>query len=418
MKLRTVGRNTLFIFGSTVVGMLASLVTVPLLARYLGVGNYGRYTYVYAFVGMFEALSVFGVHPIFTREVARHRDRAAQYLGNIVPLKLALLGLTLVILGAASAVFVERALWLFVAICGSEVLIRKFFNLNISLFRAFERMEYEFIVNSVDRLTALAGVVLAVRLDWGLAGVFGAFAAGAFAAAVCGTGIAWVRFAKPEFRAIPGLKRWFMKSAWPLGVAQEAGLLYNRIGTVLLGQWHSPAAVGVFTGAYRMYWFGAVRPAQAISQAALPGLATESRDERRFLAAFRRMRWIVLAGSAALAVALWIFSPWVVSVLLGPEFTPSVQILRWLCPAIPFTFLNNLYSTGLQAMDRQRLDGFLTVGTFVANLGLSLALVPSFGALGAAWAFAAALVLAGVARVLSFHFRASFPSGEHVVTGD
>jgi len=402
MKLRTVGRNSAFIFGSAGVGMLASLVTVPLLARYLGVDNYGRYNYVYAFVGMFEALSVFGIHPIFTREVARNRDRAAQYLGNVVPLKLALLGLTLVIMAAASAIFVEQALWLFVAICASESLVRRFFGLNTSLFRAYERMEYEFIVTSVDRLVALVGVVLAVRLDWGLTGVFAAFAGGAFAAAACGTGFALSRFAKPEFRSIPGLKRWFLKTAWPLGMAQEAGLLYNRIGTVLLGQWESASTVGVYAGAYRMYWFGAMQPAQAISQAALPALARESRDRRRFSVSFRRLRGIGLAGSILLAAALWAISPWVVRVLLGPEFQPSVQVFRWLCLAVPFTFLSDLYSTALQATDRQHVDGFLTVGAFALSLALNIVLIPPYGALGAARAFAAAEISVAVIRAAVF----------------
>ena len=195
--LRGFARNTSYLLASQALGAIATLAFVPLLARYLGLANYGRYAYVYAFVGLFELLSVFGLHQIFTREVARERHRASSYLGNLLRLKAVLSMGTFGLICLASWIWVEPNLRVFVMICASEVLLRKFFMINLALSRAFERMEYEFWVTVFERSTALVGVLAVIKFDWGLRGVFLAFLSAAVVHAIVGTLLVWRRLAHP-----------------------------------------------------------------------------------------------------------------------------------------------------------------------------------------------------------------------------
>jgi len=395
MQFRTFRKNAFFMFASQAFVAATTLLFVPLLARYLGIANYGRYAYVYAFVGLFETLSVFGLHPIFLREVARKPDRASIYLGNILWLKTPLSLGVFALVYLVSNIFVSPDLRLFIMICASEVLLRKFFMINISLCRAFERMEYEFVVTVLERMVAVTGVLLAIKFDWGLRGVFLAFFFAAVAHCLFGTLLIWGRLVQPKFVQVQGLKRSLLRDSWPLGLSREAEVLYNRTGTVLLGQWHAPDVVGGYSGGYRMYQIASLMVADSISRSAFPALSRLSHDRWQFARSLYRVVCLNAVVGVVLTASVWALAPTAVHLLLGTEFEPSVSILRWISMAIPFTFVNRLLGVALQSTDHQHIDGFLTIGTFLVNLALNWSLIPSLGATGAVLALV-------IAEVLSF----------------
>lgn len=390
MQFRIFGKNAFFLFASQAFGAATTVIFVPLLARYLGIADYGRYAYVYAFVGIFETLSVFGLHHIFVREVARKRDKASAYLGNTLQLKAPLTLGVFVLIYLAAVISMSPDLRLLVIICASEVLLRKFFMINVALVRALERMEYEFLVTVFERAAALAGVLLVIRFDWGLRGVFLAFFFAAVVHSLLGTLLVWGHLVRPAFVQIRGLKRSLLRNSWPLGLSREAEVVYSRMGTVLLGQWTVPQVVGIYSGGYRIYQITSQVVADSISQSAYPALSRLNRDPRRFGRSFSRVLGLDALAGILLAACIWTLAPVAVHLLLGPEFEASVSIVRWMSIAVPFTFLNRLLSVALQSVDRQQTDGLLTVGTLSVNLILNWALIPSLGAIGAA----SALVIA------------------------
>jgi O-antigen/teichoic acid export membrane protein len=400
MQLRTFSKNAVFLFAAQAFNAVTTLLFVPVLARYLGVADYGRYAYVYAFVGIFETLSVFGLHQILVREVAREHDRAPIYLGHVLGLKVPLSLGVFALIYLASRLFASSDLQLLIMICASEVLLRKFFLINVVLCRAFERMEYEFLITVVERTFALVGILLVVHYDWGITGVFLAFFSAAAVHALVGSLIVWRRLARPEFRSIQGLKRSLLSDSWPLGLSRETEVLYNRLATVLIGQWHPPRVVGAFSGGYRVYQIASLVIADSVSRSALPALSKLSQAPEKLVRSFRSIARLNVGVGVVSATSIWMLAPVAIPLLLGPEFRSSISVLRWTSLAMPFTFMNRLFSVALQATDRQRTDGFLTVGTLLVNLILNVALIPPFAALGSAWALGIAEALAFFAKGL------------------
>lgn len=411
MQRRSFAKNTSFLLASQAFAAATTLAFVPLLARYLGLEDYGRYSYVYAFVGLFDMLSVFGLHRIFVREVARQPHKASGYLGNILRLKVPFSLGVLSLICLAATIFVEPALRPFVLIVAGELLLRKFFVINLALSRAFERMEYELVVTIFERSTALGGVLAAIRFDWGLAGIFLAFLAAAMVHALVSTLVTWRRLLRPDFTTIQGFKGLFLSNAWPLGLSEEASVSYKRIGPVLLDHWHGPTAVGVYAGAYRIYQVLLTVVGEAISRAAQPVLSRLSLHRQQFARFLVRVAFSDALVGVCLGVFLWVTAPVVIGILLGSEFESSISVLRWMALGMPFAFLNTLLGMGLQAIDRQHVDGFLTIGTLSANLILSMVLIPPLGAVGSAWALIIAEVLAFGARGLALAYE-RFPKAE------
>lgn len=404
METRFVARNSLLIFGGHAFGALTTMITLPLLARYLGQAGYGRYSYTYAFVGLFEALSVLGLDQIVLRESARHRAGAGRYLGHALRIKSLLSFGTFLLIAAANLLVNDASLRPVVLICGAEVLVRMFFDVNIALSRAFERMEYELLIVTINEIVRLIGVLIVIGADLGIVALFVAFLAGSVVQALVGTVIVWRKVAHPDPRWVPGMSKRLLKEACPIGLTEETWHFYRRQGTVLLGQWHGAQTVGLYSAGYRMYQLTAI-VADSLIGAIFPifsRLATSSRE--RLTASFNSaLRYLLLAG-LLIAIGCWAFAPQIVAVLLGPQFDASVDVLRWLSPAIVLTFMNTVFRIFLRATDKQWLETLNTGTALLVNLGMNLALVPAYGLMGTVWAL---LVSEGVACFLGGYLSAS-----------
>jgi len=63
------------------------MILVVRITSYLGDVDFGKYSFAFAFTGLFIGLSDLGLSIVTTREVARDKSQAEKYLGNIAILK-------------------------------------------------------------------------------------------------------------------------------------------------------------------------------------------------------------------------------------------------------------------------------------------------------------------------------------------
>jgi O-antigen/teichoic acid export membrane protein len=98
---------------------------------------------------------------------------------------------------------------------------------------------------------------------------------------------------------------------------------------------------------------------------------------------------------AILGLALAFFRRDVFAIIAGPDFRDAAALMPWIAP-IPLAFLLSMVaSRALLAQDRSRLVGTATLGAALLNLAVDFAVVPRWGAQGAALAtFGSMLCLA------------------------
>ncbi|MEV8239979.1 oligosaccharide flippase family protein [Microbacterium testaceum] len=145
-----------------------------------------------------------------------------------------------------------------------------------------------------------------------------------------------------------------------------------------------PVAGGIYGGVNR--W---TQPmgllATAFSSASAPFIA-HAQDWKSTQRLVTRAAWLLVLAvcvSAALAVA----APWLVALLLGPDFADSAAVLQWLAMGTIPIIINQPLAAALQA---RRYDHFVA-GVYLPSVLIQLTLVfmlgMSFGAVGAAVAF-------------------------------
>jgi O-antigen/teichoic acid export membrane protein len=382
---RRVAKNSAVLFLAQAYSTLTLFIYIPLLTRYLGKGDYGRYSYAYAFVGLFQVLALLGIHHIFIRETARNKEKAGLYFGSLLVLKVIL---TVVTMTLILCVAILRGLTsedlLIVVICAAEMMIRIYVNLNVSVYRAFEKMEYEFLLLFIDRSVGLVGILLVIHLRLGLTAVFVAFLVSAVVRGTVGFWITLVKFVKPRIELDLPLWKYFLAAGIPIGISLGIQRIYERQGTVILEGTRGVAEVGLFAGALRIYNLTNLAASSLIA-ALFPVFSQLAISAQERLAKMYQtgLKFLLLL-SLPICGAIMIWANEIALLVLGPEFVTTSIALRILAPAIPISFLGYLSSSTLRSADHQARDSMIWGSSLVINLSLNLVLTPRYGLVGAA----------------------------------
>jgi O-antigen/teichoic acid export membrane protein len=181
-----------------------------------------------------------------------------------------------------------------------------------------------------------------------------------------------------------------LRVAAPLAVYAGLLLLSPRVEGLVLSWTNAGVETGLFLAALNLFWPLSLVP-QAVASGAMPALTREALAGEGLVR--RRTAAILALFAAPAAVGLFLVAPALVSFLLDSDFAPAAVWLRILAVALVPMFLNGLLSWALIAAERAsvlpRLVGLRIGGAFL----LALALVPRFGATGAAVGFVASEVI-------------------------
>jgi len=205
-----------------------------------------------------------------------------------------------------------------------------------------------------------------------------------------------------EFEARPGLFR----EMWAFGLRGSGGsvaaILWPRIPVFVLNVFHGAAAVGVFSVGQTL-----------VEKMLLPVQATQEAIYRRMArldpegASSSMNRYIRISGWSMLlfftGVALLL--PFAVMTVLGEKYRAAVPVILVLVPAALMMAVSLLLATFFLAhLGRPGLLSILALVNLALNAALSFALIPHFGALGAATAVAITQVI-GTLVVLILYLR-------------
>ena len=198
--------------------------------------------------------------------------------------------------------------------------------------------------------------------------------------------------------------------AWIGTLADSLGFRIDQILLVIIA---SETALGFYVVAVNLseillYFPGAVSTALlplAARSAAAPRLA-------QTLKAFRSAAYVTLATLLLSAV----IGPPLIPLVFGASFSASVTPFLLLLPGlIGFTALI-VFSNALVASSLPSLSSLAAVACFLVGLALDLALLPFYGASGAAAAASGAYCAGGLTALLLYRAQAPFRLRELVVT--
>jgi O-antigen/teichoic acid export membrane protein len=162
-------------------------------------------------------------------------------------------------------------------------------------------------------------------------------------------------------------------------------LLFQRLDTLLIGLFLTPAAVAVYNVATRLNSLLDL-PLNGLSQAQYPGIAAAYLEERPMQAVYENNVRQLIYVQVPLTILLAIFAPFAVQLLAGKAYADAAPLLQLLAIAGLVKPWGRTFGMTLDAIGKPRLNFKMLLASISVNLVLNLSLLPLLGVTGAALA--------------------------------
>ena len=98
-QIKSIFANTSWLTVSQIVTSICAFLWTIIIARYIGVSDYGIVSFAISFITLIAIVMDLGMSTYITREIAKHKNLLSKYFNNIFPFKL-ILAIFLFILSA------------------------------------------------------------------------------------------------------------------------------------------------------------------------------------------------------------------------------------------------------------------------------------------------------------------------------
>lgn len=364
--------------------LIASVVSVGLATRYLGVAQYGVLTSAVVFVGLFQTLTELGIGSIVIRRVAEGtgdlRDLVSLSLGMawVYAFPVAVIAATsgfLVYYGDTQRVLATLILSTGLAFSALASSYQPVFSVNV-------RFSAVALADIVSRLGTLLVTVVVVMSDSGLLALAAAQAVPPVVQyVITRTGARRLLRVGPSFDRA---RAWaLLRESIPLTASIFVGVLYWRIDGVLLSLVSDDQQVGAYGLALPLAFNLAIVGPLFAEAAFSPIAQLLAADRSRALVAIRQGMRFLLMMAAPVAVLGVPLAGDLVTAIASDQFRDLTTVpLRWFFLAVAVGFFSQLVSDLLLLVGQQLFLLRISMFNLGVNVALNLALIPVFGAVG------------------------------------
>lgn len=376
---KTLAGNFMWLSLLQVAGYVFPLITLPYLARVIGVEGFGKIAFALAVMVWIQTIADWGFNFTATRDVAQNRDnpqRVAQIFSDVLWARCLLMFVSLAVLLLLICfipTFRENCAVLLISflMIPGHILFPDWF------FQAIERMKYITILNLLMKVVFTVAVFLFIkeREDYLLQPLFtslGYVISGIIALYVIM--VKWhYQLQRPNFsRAVAQIK-----SSTDVFINNLFPNLYNSLSIVLLGFWGGPVANGLLDAGSKFVNIGQ-QLMQVVSRVFYPFLSRRIDKHQIFV----RLN-IILAVIGT--VLLFILAPLLIKWFFTPEFEQAIPVMRLMSLSIVLLALSNVYGTNyLIIIGQERSLRNMTAIASVIGFLMAIPLIYFWNYMGAA----------------------------------
>ncbi|WP_250509828.1 flippase [Caballeronia sp. GACF4] len=387
---------------------LAPLLTLPWLARVLGPSEYGRLSFALAFSAYFITLTNYSFSLTATPRVSINRDDRAmrsQVFWETI--------LTQSVLALAGFIILLAVTFIVPYLAENRDLLLLGFGMAVGsmliptwYFQGVEDLGMISVFVFIGRALSIPAMYVFVRHR---GDVDIAMAVNTLVPLCSGIAICTYLYFRRELDFVPvSLPTIFtrLKEGWSVFMATSLVDIYASSNIVLLTFIAGNVAGGYFAAGDKLIR-AALNMLQPLKTAAYPRVSFLMHHARDDAFAFLR-KMFVLQGSIVSLISVCIFfgAPLAVKLLYGPQFAPTVDVLRWMAFVPLMAGLSDLF--GVQTMlplGMKAQFSRVLIASAVLNFGLLAVLARLFGEQGAAATVLIVETSIATAMFCTLHFQ-------------
>ncbi len=380
-------KNTSWMFFGQVFSLVVAFFVGARIARYLGPENYGVLNYVLSFAGIFGTIASLGVDNILSREIISYPEKKDKLLGTGFGIKIFGGFLAFILSTVFVLIFEQQALIRLLVILYSLVYILQAINVIGTFFQAEVKAKYNVKVQLW--VTSISAVLKLLVMFLG-GGVLWIFLIYIFDFIWQGIGLIWIYkrigFKISYWKYDSSLAIKILKNSWPLMLTAAVSYIYFKIDQVMVGNMLGNREVGWYAAAVKIAEVSYFLPG-IICASLFPAIVNAKKIGIDFYNRRLRNFYLLMAITPILInIPIMILARPIIIVLFGPDYSPSIEILKiyiwssiglFLGWAVQYhltseNFIKTIFITNLLAM--------------ITNVVLNIFLIPRIGLYGAAFA--------------------------------
>lgn len=385
-KIKTIFHNMSWILISQIIASICGFIWTIVIARYLGVHDYGILGFATSLTGILSITIDFGISTHIVRHIATDYDSTPKYLGNALPLKsiFAILTsiLTLVILLILNCDELTITVTLLFTL---EMIIKSFINIINGAFQAFEKGKYQGIGNTLLNIILLIFILLAIFSDWGLLGITFAYLISNIIALVYIYYTFTKHVTKPHFE----LDKTFCKKitiySIPFAITGVLYSIYYSIDIIMLNHIIGNTATGIYNASYKL--INVITLLYTAYTAVIFPVMSKfyKNDEKLLEISYEKSIKYLMLIMIPLSMGTMIYSTDIILLIYGQEYinsAPTLSILIW---TVCLLFVASPGNILLQASHKEVTVTKIYAIAAAFNFILNLILIPKFSFIGAAF---------------------------------
>lgn len=379
-----------FILTSTARGIdiFTNILLLAIIARYLGVSEFGRFSFYLTFVWTALPFLIMGLPRVLIKEISCDKSKAGALIGKSLSLvgfvsvpALAIPFLYLLLPGADKQTFTVIICIVLIIL---SITVTRIVN---SVFIAFEKMLYEVVISimtSVLSIMFAAGIIFyGLDLASFFVGLFASYAGGALSSLFLLLFAFKVRPSSgTDFKGMIELVR----ETVVLAFSQFLMQLYLFSGVYMLKLFSTNADIGLFQAPYRIISRLQIIPLSAIVSL-FPLFSRLAENDVQMLktvqSAISKSLFLI---SIPMIIILFIFAEDIMVLIFGEKFAPAAMAMRLQVLGLGIFFLNTKFEALFVCLNRRKGLLMFTGAMLAASVVLNAIFIPEYGYMGASLA--------------------------------
>lgn len=388
---------------SSLLGAGLAFITQVLLARTLGVAEYGAFSSAFGTVALLTPLAGFGIAPMWLKVFGAEGIVGKRWVKPSLLFSIASTIITvLIVLLWAFCVSHSALTKALLLIMSSYIIGQVFYELVSGRLQLEERYINLSIWQFVPHLSRFLLICISVFFVGGGAAVMYVAYSYAFTSLVMLLfGVAYLRSmlksgvqlrqSQDYYKCDPALSKVgvslidVVKTCWPFGIGAFAHLVYYQSDVVMIQYFVGDKSAGEYNIAFVVMTAIYLLPSMLYQKFLMPKIHRWSNyDLEKFHRVYKLgSRYMFLLGVASM-LALWVMGQWGIELLFGEQYRQSAKLLNILALSAPIIFV--ALSAGSVLVTQQHMLDKVKYMLIVAvvNVMLNLYCIPKWGAEGAA----------------------------------
>ena len=375
-------RNASWMVIGRVVQMALTFVTTFLIARYLGPTDYGSITYTFSYVAFFVQICALGTNEIIVKELIDNKEKNSEIVGTMIIFRFIASLLSIFVIYLISTIVYKNSLLVILAILQSLSLMFQSCEIITYFYQsrllANKTAKINIIAYSLTSIFRIICLIINIDVKW--------FAFAVSLDYIMIAVLLVITYLKDgnKFSFSIEIGKQVIGKSWHYLFANILVAIYSQTDKIFLGKIINEEAVGYYSAATQLCNAWPFILIAIIDSASPIIIELNKTDKEKYRKRIKQLYATIFYIGVAVALIFTLFSDLIISIIYGPEFGASSNILKIVSWNTIFAYFGVSRAIWMQCENKLSFEKNIALIGAIVNVILNYVLIKLIGINGAA----------------------------------